>query len=104
MKKPIVLYRAAKSKKFKAGEFWTDDINYARFIHPKYPVMVARLSPALRIIALKDASPSRRVINFYRKNKNMDVLIFPIWDWPANEYVILNPKVLLNVKIWIDKI
>ena len=89
----MTLYRIGNPQTV-AG-FWSPDPDYVRSIHgADKPVITAELSPAA-VVKRLSGNANQATIEVERLAEVADVLIFQAWDWDADEYVVLNPEVLI---------
>lgn len=93
----MILYRTAVNLEAAtlSGSFWTPSIEYAHLIHPKLPVFKATLGKYAAVFRGHD-SPTKKLLK--ELAFEYDVAVFPAWDYDTDEYVILNPSVLRNVR------
>jgi hypothetical protein len=92
----MTLYRIGNPQL--AGAFWSPDVEYVRAVKGENsPVVSAELSPAA-VIKQMPGSPDKTVIHVERLAEQADVLVFKAWDWDTDEYIVLNPAVLSNIK------
>jgi hypothetical protein len=66
-------------------------------MHPNSPLHEANLSAAAKVQHFP-GSPTKRLIRAL-ESSGLDVAVFDIWDFDAQEYVVLNPDVLENVRV-----
>jgi len=93
----VKLYRTAVDEKhaWVPGGFWTPMKEYARAMHPNYPMFCAKLkTSATRRRMARDVGANRRDIRKLRGR--VDVIVFQAWDAPTTEYVVLRPKKVLR--------
>ena len=93
-KQNIILYRSA-GEIMQSGGFWTTDPDYIKHVMGRGNIYRAELPVSARIKRI-NTQANKKDISLAR-TEGYDAVVFPAWDWHTDEYVVLNPKVLLNL-------
>ncbi len=78
------------------GSFWTTSREYARYVHDTWPLFRAMVRRSARVERC-EGSPDRRALGRMAK-RGVQVAIFAAWDWDTDEFVVLDPDVLEDVR------
>jgi hypothetical protein len=87
-----ILYRNAKS--FTDGSFWTPSLEYMDFIsvNKDNTTFKAKIKDDAKILYRKNDANNKDIQK--AKQLGYDIVVFPMWDFPADEYVVLNSDIL----------
>lgn len=92
-----IIYRTAKNRAhvLLPSGFWSDSRKYAELMHRNWPLFCAKLSTKVNISYVNEIN-KEEIYQALREQR--DVLCAPCWDFNANEYMIFNVKVLLDIR------
>jgi hypothetical protein len=91
------LYRTATANSvLEPAGFWTPDQKYARYVHPDRRLYVASVRSGANVKKYA-GSPTRAILEGAIED-GVDIAVFDAWDWMTEEFVVLDPVVLANVR------
>lgn len=91
---PIVLYRVGDP--YTIGGFWATDPEYARIILGDYREHNRAYVLGNAKIYWSDNDANKQEIR-EAKEYGYDIIVFPMWDYDDDEWVVLNPNILVFI-------
>ena len=91
----LKIYRVGKPERDNA--FWTPDAEYASYVHESGPMYSGTLEIDTDVLRV-EGQATRGLIS-QAKRAGFNAVIFPSWDWPTDEIVVLKRAAVRGVRL-----